>query len=137
MSIFRASINIATTSHSLEQLNEHAGVEATRWAPIGSPVHDFDPTGPLREISQWHYDAPVDGGCVGAPTQQLDHRLGVLLVGRDDQQRVAAAVAGVDGDARVDHLAQLAGEAAAGQIEDARDDLPAHAVAGGFGSIVP
>jgi len=61
MSIFRASINIATTSHSLEQLNEHAGVEATRWAPIGSPVHDFDPTGPLREISQWHYDAPVDG----------------------------------------------------------------------------
>ena len=61
MSIFRASINIATTSHSLEQLNEHAGVEASRWAPIGSPVHDFDPTGPLREISQWHYDAPVDG----------------------------------------------------------------------------
>ncbi|WP_411700897.1 hypothetical protein [Conyzicola sp.] len=61
MTIFRASINIATTGHSLEQLNEYAGVEASRWLPIGSPVHDFDPTGPAREISQWHYDAPVAG----------------------------------------------------------------------------
>ena len=61
MSIFRASINIATTGHSLQQLNEYAGVEASRWLPIGSPVHDFDPTGPARELSQWHYDAPVRG----------------------------------------------------------------------------
>ena len=61
MTIFRASINIATGGHSVEQLNEHAGVEASRWLPIGTPVHDFDPTGPVREISQWHYDAPVRG----------------------------------------------------------------------------
>jgi hypothetical protein len=61
MSIFRVSINLATASHSLEQLNAHTGVEASRWLPIGSPVHDFDPSGPVREISQWHYDAPVHG----------------------------------------------------------------------------
>jgi len=61
MSIFRVSINIATASHSLEHLNEYTGVEASRWLPIGQPVHDFDPTGPAREISQWHYDVPVPG----------------------------------------------------------------------------
>jgi hypothetical protein len=61
MSIFRVSINIATASHSLEQLNEYTGVAADRWLPIGEPVHDFDPTGPAREISQWHYSAPVHG----------------------------------------------------------------------------
>jgi hypothetical protein len=61
MSIIRVSINIATTSHSLEQLDAYTGVEASRWSPIGMPIHDFDPTGPVREISQWHYDAPVAG----------------------------------------------------------------------------
>jgi hypothetical protein len=61
MSIFRASINIATTSHSREELDAYTGVSATRWSPIGAPIHDFDPTGPVREIAQWHYDAPVPG----------------------------------------------------------------------------
>jgi len=61
MSIFRVSINIATAAHSLEELNGYTGVEADRWLPIGDPVHDFDPTGPVREISQWHYSAPVHG----------------------------------------------------------------------------
>ena len=61
MSIFRVSINIATASHSLDELNEYTGVEASRWLPIGAPVHDFDPTGPAREISQWHFDAQVHG----------------------------------------------------------------------------
>ena len=61
MSIFRVSINLATASHTLDELNAYTGVEASRWLPIGEPVHDFDPTGPAREISQWHYDAPVLG----------------------------------------------------------------------------
>jgi hypothetical protein len=61
MSIFRVSINIATASHTLEQLDEYTGVAATRWSPIGEPIHDFDPTGPVREISQWHFDTPVVG----------------------------------------------------------------------------
>ena len=56
MSIFRVSINIATAVHTLERLNEYVGAAATRWAPIGQPISTFDPTGPVREISQWHLD---------------------------------------------------------------------------------
>ena len=62
MSIFRVSINIATATRSLEELDEYTGASATRWTPIGAPIHDFDPTGPAREISQWHLDSGVEPG---------------------------------------------------------------------------
>jgi hypothetical protein len=70
MSILRVSINIATATHGLEELDEYTGVGATRWSPIGAPVHDFDPTGPAREISQWHHDTSVAG-----PTEVLEPHL--------------------------------------------------------------
>jgi hypothetical protein len=60
MSIFRVSINIATATRRLDDLDGYTGASATRWAPIGAPIHDFDPTGPVREISQWHLDSGVD-----------------------------------------------------------------------------
>jgi hypothetical protein len=60
MSIFRVSINIATATRSLDDLDGYTGASATRWAPIGTPIHDFDPTGPVREISQWHLDSGID-----------------------------------------------------------------------------
>jgi hypothetical protein len=61
MSIFRVSINIATATRTLEELDGFTGAAATRWSGIGEPVHDFDPTGPTREISQWHLDSGIDG----------------------------------------------------------------------------
>ena len=62
MSIFRVSINIATATRSLDELDEFTGASATRWAGIGTPINDFDPTGPAREISQWHLDSGVEPG---------------------------------------------------------------------------
>lgn len=62
MSIFRVSINIATATRTLAELDEFTGASATRWAPIGAPINDFDPTGPAREISQWHLDSGVAEG---------------------------------------------------------------------------
>ena len=61
MSIFRVSINIATATRTLAELDEFTGAHATRFSGIGEPVHDFDPTGPAREISQWHLDSGVAG----------------------------------------------------------------------------
>jgi hypothetical protein len=49
MSIFRASINLATATRTLAELNEHLGATATRWSGIGDPIHEFDPEGPPRE----------------------------------------------------------------------------------------
>lgn len=57
MSIFRVSINIATASLGREELDGFAGQPGSRWAPIGQPISTFDPTGPTREISQWHLDS--------------------------------------------------------------------------------
>ena len=59
MSIFRVSINIATATRSLAELDEYTGASATRWSPVGAPINDFDPTGPAREISQWHLDSGI------------------------------------------------------------------------------
>ena len=73
MSIFRVSINIATATRTLAELNEYTGASATRWAPIGAPINDFDPTGPAREISQWHLDSGVS-----EDTQLIEPHLAAL-----------------------------------------------------------
>jgi hypothetical protein len=73
MSILRVSINIATATRDLAELDEYTGASATRWAAIGSPVNDFDPTGPAREISQWHLDSVIEEG-----SQLLEPHLEVL-----------------------------------------------------------
>ena len=81
MSIFRVSINIATASHSLEQLNEYTGVAADRWLPIGDPVHDFDPaTNPAAQLKQLWFGAGAHY-CLGAPLAMAQIRLtlGALL----------------------------------------------------------
>ena len=62
MSIFRVSINIATASRTLAELEAYTGASATRFSPLGAPINDFDPTGPVREISQWHLDSGVPEG---------------------------------------------------------------------------
>jgi hypothetical protein len=73
MSIFRVSINIATATRSLDDLDGYTGASATRWAPIGAPIHDFDPAGPVREISQWHLDSGID-----EPTPLIEPHLAAL-----------------------------------------------------------
>jgi hypothetical protein len=73
MSIFRASINLATATRTLDELNEHLGAAATRWSGIGDPIHEFDLEGPVREISQWHLDSSATG-----ETQLLEQHLAVL-----------------------------------------------------------
>ncbi|MCU1544628.1 MAG: hypothetical protein JWM50_2493 [Microbacteriaceae bacterium] len=83
MSIFRASINMATASRTREELNDHVGTPATRWSGIGDPIHDFDPDGPAREISQWHLDSGV-----AEETQLLEPHLGPL---RPALERLAAS----------------------------------------------
>ena len=73
MSIFRVSINLATATRTLAELDEYTGASATRWSPLGAPVNDFDPTGPAREISQWHLDSGV-----GVDTQLIEPHLAAL-----------------------------------------------------------